>query len=363
MGTATRGRGNADRKKSLINIRAIPLLHDFWGKNFKRYLNSEGLKRTLKMALSHPQSELITSLSELRGGPFPPEGLHQVNVSLFQEGDFQYVFKVTVRTCDGAETLLAMIVAKDTGHLSQLARSEHGNLKYLYQRRPEYLVRPLSGGELPVSPQQGGLTRPVYYYFTCWLSRFHELGVNRQMNFYINEIPYHHFDRQTSDFIKVQILKILFSCYDPVSQRAIEPAKIGAGDFVITRPEAGKPIRLRLIACRRISAKVTLEKCLSLYLGYHGDWGDKIFTYIPSNPMLLTQAINDGLIVPHHLPLEDVIKALTRYRDKLTREREWSDAWSPLPVIRQLLKPNAFPARMKKAQHQGFGEKAEDLEG
>ncbi|MBF0495813.1 MAG: hypothetical protein HQK58_04450, partial [Deltaproteobacteria bacterium] len=161
MGAATRGRGNADRKKSLINIRDIPLLHDFWGKNFKRYLNSEALRRTLRAALSHPQGELITSLSVLRGGPFLPDGLHQVDVSLFQEGDFQYVFKVTVRTYDGAETHLAMIVAKDTGHLSQLARSEHGNLKYLYQHRPEYLVRPLSGGELPVSPQQGGLTRPV----------------------------------------------------------------------------------------------------------------------------------------------------------------------------------------------------------
>jgi hypothetical protein len=99
------------------------------------------------------------------------------------------------------------------------------------------------------------------------------------MNFYINEQPFHHFDRHQTIGMKKEILKICMGLYDEKSKSAIEPPLIGAGDVVVTRPQRGKPLRMKLIASRRLIDGLTQETALAMYRDYRGEWGGKVFKF------------------------------------------------------------------------------------
>jgi hypothetical protein len=314
-----------------IYVHDIHAMSDYWGRPFKRRLRSGALREAIQRSLARPGA-LLQSLQELSSRRFDPGDLDAVRADLFQEGEYAYVFRVSIATAWGNQTKLAMIVAKDEGGMSRVARLEHENLKKLHARQPDAVVRPLGGGYLMIP---GHRVARVYAYFTVWLSRFHELGVqHRNMNFYINELPFQYFDSPTSDRIKGRILAILFRLYDPVHREAVEPPKVGAGDFVVTRKS---PHELKLIACRRILKGVSLERSISLYLGYSGTWGERLFHFIPADTMTLARAIREGLMTHNAIPVEEVSSALRRYRDRLVRMKPRQSAWTPLPVLEKLL--------------------------
>jgi hypothetical protein len=314
-----------------IFVHDIHAMSDYWGRPFRRGLHSGALRDAIRGHLAKPGGPLVRSLEELSRQPFDLTDMSVVEARLFQEGEYAHVFRISVATVDGKNMKLAMIVAKNEGAMSRIAQLEHENLKKLHARQPGAVVRPLGGGYLMIP---GHRVARVYAYFTVWLSRFHELGVqHRNMNFYINELPFQYFDSPTSDRIKGRILGILFRLHDPVHREAVEPPMVGAGDFVIAR----KSHELKLIACRRILKGVSLERCISLYLGYSGTWGERLFHFIPADTMILGRAIREGLVAHNAFTVEEVSSALRRYRDRLVRIRPRQKTWTPLPVLDRML--------------------------
>jgi hypothetical protein len=319
-------------KKPSIRIHKIPVKGDYWGRAFKRPLRSPVLQEALKRFFEKPDNALLRSLGERHGKSYRLEDLDTVTVFLFQEGEYAYVFKVTVLGKDRKRSRLAMIVAKNEGGMSRVAALEHSNLKRLYERCRDLVVRPLEGDFAAVSGSRPGR---VYLYFTVWLDRFHELGVqHKSMNFYVNELPFQYFDPPTSNRIKARMLVLMFRLYDPVRREAPEPPKVGAGDFVITRKS---PHELKLIACRKILKNVSIDRCIALYLGYHGAWGDRLFHFLPKETGILREALIQGLLIPHGFSADDVFLALQRYRDSLARIKPHQEGWTPLPALNELL--------------------------
>ncbi|MBN1672024.1 MAG: hypothetical protein JXR37_13380 [Kiritimatiellae bacterium] len=301
---------HAARKHGVpVSLRFEPM-HTFWGEPFKRHFSDTALRKAWQAALQRPDNVLYRSCAPRP--EFAVRTVRRVVMEHFQEGDFQLVFRTRVRLAAGKTIRLCTLVAKDTGSFSRIAQTEYRNLSQLHGRAPGDVVRPLAGGfvVLPSLPhgRQGGL----FCYCTPWLSDFHELGVNRKLNFYINERPFHHFDRSTSDQIRRRILEICLRLYDPRSQTAIEPPRIGAGDFMITRPAPGRALRLKLIAARRILGNVDLDACLSLYLRYQADWGGKRFSFLPASRDDLVKTVHNSLVREKGYDPARVKKALNR---------------------------------------------------
>ena len=319
-------------RKPLIRVHKIPAMSDYWGRRLKRPLHSGLLQESVERYLAGAESPLLLSLRTLHRKDYLLKDLGTVTARLFQEGDYAYVFRVSVTSAGGGKAHLAMIVAKDGGGAGHLARKEHDNLHRLYPRCREIVVQPLEGGILRVpGPRAGG----VYAYFTRWLNRYHELGVqHKNMNFYINELPFQYFDSRQSDRLKSRMLILLFSLYDPVRREAVQPPKVGAGDFVVTR---SRPHKLKLIACRKILKGVSLDRCIALYLGYCGTWGERIFHFLPDKTGLLRQALIEGLVIHHGFKEEEVFAALKRYRDGLGPIKPRQKEWTPLPALNKLL--------------------------
>jgi hypothetical protein len=216
--------------------------------------------------------------------------------------------------------------------MSRVAKVEHENLIKLFRRCSDVVVRPLEGGDMELI---GPRPMQVYAYFTIWLNQYHELGVQyKNMNFYINELPFQYFDSRSSDELKSQMLTIMFRLYDNTRREAIEPPKVGAGDFVVTRKI---PHELKLIACRRILKGLPLDRCIRLYLGYQGSWGDRMFHFVPKDVRLLKKALIEGLVMQNGAGIEEVLTALKRYRQNLVRIKADRESWSPLSSLNKLL--------------------------
>jgi hypothetical protein len=319
-------------KKPSIRIHKIPVKGDYWGRALSRPLRSDMVQESLRRCLGKADNFLLLSLETLHRKSYALDDLRTVTAGLFQEGDYAYVFRVTLVTGGGRKAGVAMIVAKNGGGMSRLAMAEHENLKRLYERCKDIVVRPLEGGHVTVS---GPRPARLYAYCSVWLNRFHELGVQHaNMNFYVNELPFQYFDSATSDRIKGRMLELLFRLYDPGRQEAIEPPKVGAGDFMITRKD---PQDLKLIACRRILKGVSLDRCFALYLGYSGAWGDRLFHFVPKETDLLRKALMEGLVSRHGFKADEVFLALNRYRNRLARSKQAREGWTPLPSLNKLL--------------------------
>jgi hypothetical protein len=318
-------------------------MRDFWGRPITRPIAPHLIRNALIDHLHRPDNLLLRSLRAALGHAVAPGDLKQVKVRLFQEGEFQYIFRVDAGLTAAPAVTLAMPVAKGGGKISRTAAVELQHLHELYARDARYVVRPFEGGSVAVTaPGDTGKNGTVFVYLTTWLAALHELGVDEHHNYFINELPFHTFDRKASDRIRGTILTILLSLYDPQRQRAMEPPQIASGDFVISRPKPNAPHTLKLIACRRMLSGVTLDKCLRLYLGYHGIWADKTFHLLPRDPRLLANALRQGLVDrnPGIFTWEQVLDAVRRYAAGLRSSAldQTGMDWTPLPHLRQVLR-------------------------
>jgi hypothetical protein len=322
-----------------LQVAELREMHDYWGRRLPRPIPSGLLRSAIHDHLAQTPNLLLESLSVLLDRPVVVSDLTEVKVVLFQEGEFQYIFRVTVRPRGMSRVHLAMVVAKDGHKVSKLARREMANLQHLRRRDERRVVRPLSGGMLAVDPGGPPARAAVFVYFTPWLTGLHELGVDRRMNFFINEQPFHTFRPAASDIIRSQVLAILLGFWDPVEQTVPEPPQIASGDFVISRPASGQPVQLCLIACRRILTSVSLARCLRLFLGYRGHWAEKEFHLLPKEPRLLFEALDEGLVIKNqgHVTWDRIEQELRSYLSELQRHPTVEGEWSPLPSLRRLM--------------------------
>ncbi len=287
-------------------------LLNFWGERWAWPVPRPVLQRAMERELGHPQSPLMQAARALAAKVGGGADVRALDVFHFQEGDFQLVFRVTAELVTGARVQVCLLMGKDEAQRSALARREHDNLSELHRRDPVHVIGPLSGGTLRVLDPGQPRPRDLYYYCTPWLTTFHEMGVNRRMHFYVNELPFHHFGAEDTEDIKEAILEVCFTLWDPQTRTAPEPPLIGAGDFVITRPTRGKPLRLRLIAARRLLPDIDLDAVMRLYLHYSGIWGGKTFRFLPKRRDRLERALRQSLVRGKGLPEADVMAALDR---------------------------------------------------
>ena len=263
----------SDRRGIRVTTR-LERKHTFWGEPFVWKFEPGALKQCLEQLVRRRSNPVVSGLRALH----PAAGrVRSIHFDHFQEGEFQLVFRTRIRLESGRSVNMGTILSKDAGRCARIARTEHGNLRELYGRNQSVVVRPLEGGTAGLRWRSG--LRRHYVYCSQWLQGFHELGVNRRMNFYINERPFHNFDKRTTRQLKAQIIEICMELHDPLSGAAIEPPLIGAGDFVVTRPRTGKDLRLKLIACRKIQRGLTEGQARKLYTGYRGEWNGKIFSF------------------------------------------------------------------------------------
>jgi hypothetical protein len=324
----------------VLRVAELRPMHDFWGRRLPRRIPPELLRKAIYNHLTQTPNLLLESLHHLLERPVGTSELSEIKVTLFQEGDLQHIFRVSARLRAGGRVKLAMVVAKDGSRISKTARRELANLHHLHQRDPQHVVRPLSGGMLAVDPSGPPSRSGVFVYFTRWLNDLHELGVDRRLNFFINEQPFHTFSPAASDMLRSRILTLLFGYWDPKSRTAMEPPQIASGDFVVSRPEAGRPVQLCLIACRHILTSVSLARCLRLFLGYQGQWAGKVFHLLPKDPRLLFDALNQGLVVKNEgrVTWDQVESALKSYVAELQRQPLADNPeWTPLPALRRLI--------------------------
>jgi len=248
--------------------------HNFWGEPFRWAFTPGAVKQCLERTVRHQRSPVLASVCEAVSDAGRVRAVH---FDHFQEGDFQLVFRTRVTVSGRGPLFLSTILSKDAGKASRIGRDEHAILEELSRRAPRDVVRTYRGANVRMAWRNG--MRSHYLYCGQWLRDYHELGVNRKMNFYINEQPFHHFDRHQTIGMKKEILKICMGLYDEKSKSAIEPPLIGAGDVVVTRPQRGKPLRMKLIASRRLIDGLTRETALAMYRDYRGEWGGKVFKF------------------------------------------------------------------------------------
>lgn len=212
---------------------------------------------------------------------------------LFQEGRFQLIFHMAAGNTKGRQAHCAVVAAKREGEVSKIARREHENLIVLNGRAPEHVVRPYFGGQVFMArakPGKGGQPRFIYIYTTQWLHDYHEMGVQRDMQFYINTAKPITFTLAHTEAIKRKITEIIARTYSPETRDCMEMPQVASGDFVVTKPSRGEP-NVKLIACRKLLRNMTPEKVVGRIVRSHWDWGGRPFTLCPAEPRTLL----DGL--------------------------------------------------------------------
>ena len=277
---------------------------DYWGEPIMWVHNPEYIVRAIEILMAQPDNPVYTALASIGVS----EGLESILFHHWQEGDFQIIFRVDA-TSRGAEPVsLCLLLAKDGGEVSEIVDTECRNLSALSERHPA-VITPLGQGELEMLDAESGGVEFLSYYVTPWLPDFHELGVNKEMNFFVNEEPFHDFSRAETDQLKRDMIEICLSLYDVETRTGIEPPLIGAGDFMVTRPVEGEALRLRLIASGPAVVYDSLDACLTALLEDQGEWGDQAFSLRPSDAALISDAAVAAL---SGMDAEDVNAAVGR---------------------------------------------------
>ncbi len=298
-----------------VRLKSIFPRFDFWGIPIKRYFPVEILKNPFNLMIQKKNGPFQKSLKKVRGSLLDSNIIDTIYFELFQEGEYQFVFKVYTKKKKALFPILGYILSKHDGGLAKISKNEHYNLRTLHKISPHRVVQPLAGDWLKIELKK----RPVrlYGYFTRWISSHHEMGVTRDGRFFINELPFQYFSKQETDKIKGEILNLLFSLYIEEKRIAPEVPLIGAGDIIITRPGSKIYPRLYLIACRKLIKVRDLKSLLLLYLSYKGKWGNKDFYLVPKRARYLQQAIIRSLLKRTNFNLPDIIRTMKTIKTSL----------------------------------------------
>lgn len=282
-----------------IRIKWLELrpLFDYWGAEIKRYYQLETLAYGVERVLSSNKQNFITQSAQSVLGPAP---LVSLTFELFQEGAFQLIFRLRASNIKRKSAVFAFVAAKDAESRSRVAAREHANLRKLYRRAPESVVRPYEGGVvfLPDRLGRGDRGRRVYAYLTQWLPDFHELGVDhRTHQFFMNTKTPHRFTIAQTEEIKQRIIEIMARAYDPKTFECMELPQVASGDFVVTAPDKGR-IRVKLIACRRIRRRVSPAQFIHEIASASWEWGQRSFRLMPNHPGTLYAAFVNAVGEP-----------------------------------------------------------------
>ncbi|MBI5094698.1 MAG: hypothetical protein HZB26_19960 [Candidatus Hydrogenedentes bacterium] len=257
-------------------------MFDFWGKEIKRFFQLETLANATERMIERGGDKFIVASVQRALGPSPVVSLA---FELFQEGQFQLIFRLRATNDKRKQAVLGFVVAKKEGEFSKLAGIEHSNLKLLHARAPEFIVTPYQGGTifLPDRLQREGKGREVYAYLTQWQGTYHELGVGKNHQFYINVVNPQSLSIAQTEELKGQMVEIVARSYDPAKRTCMEMPQIASGDFVVTKPGQG-PLKLKVIACRNLLRNVTPPKLIDQIVAARWEWAGRPFRLAPEYP-------------------------------------------------------------------------------
>ena len=264
-------------------------MYDFWGEPIKRHYTLDTLEHATNRMLIGQDKIIGPSIRQVVGN----SAVISLAFELFQEGKFQLIFRVRALAANRKTAIFGFVVAKNHQELSTVAEHEHTCLRVMHERAPNHVVRPFHGGRIFFPPTRSGHGegRLVFAYLTQWLGNYHELGVERDLNFYVNVLrPQRLTNAQTED-LKTKMVEIIARTYDPLKRDCMEMPQIASGDFVVTKPTQG-PLKLKLIACRRIVNRISPAKLIHLIASTSWDWDGKPFKIVPTE----AEGLFDGIV-------------------------------------------------------------------
>ena len=267
-------------------------MYDSSGEEFRRFFNLETLANATEKQISEHRGVVVSCIRRL----LDPSPIATLDFELFQEGGYQLIFKVRATNINQRKATFSLVVAKNGAELSNVAKAVHDNLLSLNKRAPKLVVKPYTADTiyLPDRHRRKEHDREIYAYTTEWPGGYHELGVGRNHQFFMNTTKRHVFSRQETERLKQRMIEIIVRTYDPVRHECMVMPQITSGDFVVTAPR-GAPPRLKLIACRNISRRMTPAKVIDQIAGEKWNWAGRPLRLLPANPADLFEAITNAL--------------------------------------------------------------------
>ncbi|HOV32209.1 MAG TPA: hypothetical protein PLX23_02445 [Candidatus Hydrogenedens sp.] len=255
--------------------------YDYWGNELKRFYQFDTLVNSLNTYLHGKDKFILPSIQKVLGlAPITSLKFH-----LFQEGKYQFIFRLKAENQKLKCAYFAFVVAKDGDDFSNIAKAEHQLLLILNKKSPDLVVKPFSGDYLffPDRYNRKEFHRKIYAYLTQWLEGFEELGVNRDLQFFTNVQNSHTFSIKETNQIKIKIIETIVSLYDEKKKISIALPEIASGDFVIKRSPSGNH-RLKLIACRKTLKPISPPELIAKIITTSWRWGNKKFHLLPDEP-------------------------------------------------------------------------------
>lgn len=301
---------------------------DFWGTEMKRFYNLETLASATERLIRGGDRFIVPSIKTVLG----PSPLTSLTFELFQEGRYQLVFRVRASNVKRKRATFGFLVAKQEDKFSEIAQQELDNLRVLYKRAPDLVTRPFKGGTvyLPDRLKRKTKGREVYAYVTQWLGGFHELGINKNLQFFVNIKTPITMSKAITEALKGRMIEIVARSYDPKTRDCMEIPQVASGDFVVTKPGKGTP-KLKLIACRQMVKKVSPARLIDNILRANWEWGQQTFYLAPEFP----ETLLDGLAraVGRNQAKDWISQYASAVQQRKYKERDWM----PLEVIETLL--------------------------
>lgn len=261
---------------------------DYWGNELRRYYQLETLASATERRLATGDRFILPSVQQVLG----PVPVNALDFTLFQEGEHQLIFRLRAGNVKRKSATFGYVVAKNAEEHSKVAQAEHFHLGLLHARAKAYVVRPFLGGTvfLPDRRRKADGGREVYAYLTQWLGRYHELGVNKDLQFFLNTAQPHTLSIAQTEEIKAMIVETMAATYDAKQGDAMALPEIASGDFVVTHPAKGT-LKIKLIACRRMLRKLAPATYVSTMLRASWDWGGRQLTLAPADPARFAEAL------------------------------------------------------------------------
>lgn len=254
--------------------------------------------------------------------------IRRVFVELIQEGLFQWIFKVTVRTRE-TKRVMCMVVAKDGHKFSRTGSREYELLKELHKRNPQKVAATLGSSEVVVST--GKRESRLFVYWTGWLYGYWELGLTEQHRFaLIGAHDVRLLGPKQADRVRCDMLEILASLFEPKTGSALVDVQVNSGDFMVSL-EPDRPL-VRLIAARHLKSGLSGAGLLRNLLSAKGEQGNKpVFLYpgkvsavVASLTAGLTHAFSDEKAGRDFL-VQALHKLVTKGADAPSESFGWSD--------------------------------------
>ena len=266
-------------------------LVDTRGKPFKRFYQLDTLASAIERLLQTSGNFIQRTLSS----EFGPDPVIACAFELFREGRNDLVFRLNVTNTKRSRATLALVVAKNHEECSAIAQTQHQHLQLLYERAPQFVVKPLHGGTLFLPDRHRRVThgRELYAYVTQWLPSYEVLHVNHRLQCTLGVRPAHTCTKAETETVRAQIVSMAAAAYHPRKRHAIDLAAQRPGSLVARRSPTGG-VKLKLTACRKLLTLATPARLLDHILGASWNWTSPPFGLVPADPESFFDALGKG---------------------------------------------------------------------